>query len=312
MKLSIATRYVDIGLGGQNDTVHQQGFCWSPRLGGDAVVRLGEVRTSSGISVAVAENGLVYKAPIAGRLMDVIGSGQNGLISLREGAERVDINDKLMPPIAPSKVVAVGLNYRDHIREAGAAIPVTPLVFGKFPSTIIGPQDEIVIDPTLTARADWEGELAVVIGERLFRERPDVAMERVFGYCVANDVSARDLSFPEGHWVRGKNFDTFCPLGPFIVTRDEVPNPQRLRLRTHVNGEIMQESSTSEMLFPIRDLLSFISYHCTLLPGDVVLTGTPAGCGEFMSPKRSLQDGDLVEVEIEGIGRLSNRVRLLR
>ncbi|HSZ03905.1 MAG TPA: fumarylacetoacetate hydrolase family protein [Solirubrobacteraceae bacterium] len=210
--------------------------------------------------------------------------------------------------LRPGKIVAIGLNYLDHIREAKLEAPKRPLVFAKFTTSVIGDGEEIVIDRELTARVDWEVELAVVIGTRMSRVGVGDALDHVFGYTVANDVSARDLQFSDGQWVRAKSLDTFCPLGPVVVTADEIPDPQRLALRTRVNGETVQDSSTSEMLFGVAELLSFCSHSFVLEPGDVVLTGTPWGCGEFMSPPRSLQAGDVVEVEVEGIGTLRNPV----
>jgi 5-carboxymethyl-2-hydroxymuconate isomerase len=214
-----------------------------------------------------------------------------------------------VPIPTPGKIVAIGLNYMDHIREAGMEVPTTPLVFAKFPSSVIGHGDPIVIDRAVTQRVDWEVELAVVIGRELRDVRPADALDHVAGYTVANDVSARDVQFADGQWVRGKSLDTFCPLGPQVVEPAAIGDPQALRLRTRVNGELVQDSSTSEMVFGVAELLAFCSRSFTLNPGDVLLTGTPWGCGEFMDPPRSLQDGDLVEVEIDGIGTLANPVR---
>lgn len=188
--------------------------------------------------------------------------------------------------------------------------PESPLIFTKFTTSVIGDRDEIRIKPELTSRVDWEVELAVVVGERLTRCAEDEALDGVFGYTVANDISARDVQFSDGQWVRGKSMDTFCPLGPMIVTRDEIPDPQGLRLITRVNGEVVQDSSTGEMVFGVARLISYCSHNFTLEPGDVILTGTPWGCGEFMDPPRSLADGDVVETEIAGIGTLRNPVVL--
>ncbi|MFI6498184.1 fumarylacetoacetate hydrolase family protein [Nonomuraea typhae] len=211
-------------------------------------------------------------------------------------------------PLRPGKIVAIGLNYLDHIREAGMDEPERPLMFAKFPSSVIGPGEPIVIDGTLTARVDWEVELAAVIGAPIRHASPAEALAGVAGYTVANDVSARDLQFADGQWTRGKSLDTFCPLGPVIVSPDELGDPQALRLWTRVNGETVQDSSTAEMLFGVGELLAFCSRAFTLEPGDVVLTGTPWGCGEFMTPRRSLRPGDTVETGVEGIGTLTNPV----
>ena len=205
----------------------------------------------------------------------------------------------------PGKIVAIGLNYLDHVRESGAEAPKRPLIFAKFTTALIGPDDPIRIPRGLTERVDWEVELAAVIGREARNVSQDDALSYVRGYTIGNDVSARDLQFADGQWVRGKSLDTFCPLGPEVVALDD---PQSLALTTRVNGEVMQDSNTSEMIFGVAELISFCSHSFTLEPGDVILTGTPWGCGEFMDPKRSLHDGDVVECEIEGLGVLRNPV----
>ena len=205
----------------------------------------------------------------------------------------------------PGKIVAIGLNYHDHARESGMEPPKVPLVFAKFPSSVINHEEQIVIPRKLTERVDWEVELAVVIGERASHVGEDEALKYVRGYTIGNDVSARDLQFSDGQWVRAKSLDTFCPLGPELV---ELDDPQNLKLTTRVNGEVMQDSNTSEMIFGVAELVSFCSSNFALEPGDVILTGTPWGVGEFMEPKRSLKGGDVVECEIEGIGVLRNPV----
>lgn len=216
----------------------------------------------------------------------------------------------LRPDIAPrpGKIVAIGLNYMDHVREADMQPPERPLVFTKFTTSVIADGDPIVIDRSLTERVDWEVELAAIVGRAMRNVPVDDALDHLLGYTVANDVSARDIQFGDGQWVRGKSLDTFCPLGPVVVPAAEVPDPQALALRTRVNGETVQDSTTAEMVFGVAELLSFCSHSFTLDPGDVVLTGTPWGCGEFMDPVRSLQHGDVVEVEIDGIGTLRNPV----
>ncbi|MBS1877892.1 MAG: fumarylacetoacetate hydrolase family protein [Actinobacteria bacterium] len=211
----------------------------------------------------------------------------------------------------PGKIVAIGLNFMDHIREAKMDVPAQPLVFTKFVSSVIGDGEEIVIDRELTQRVDWEVELGVVVGRPMSRVAVDDVAEHIRGYTVANDVSARDVQFGDGQWVRGKSLDTFCPLGPRLVPAAEIADPQALGLRTRVNDETVQDSSTAEMIFGVAELLSFCSHSFRLEPWDVVLTGTPWGCGEFMDPVRSLQHGDVVEVEVDGIGTLRNPVREL-
>jgi 5-carboxymethyl-2-hydroxymuconate isomerase len=213
----------------------------------------------------------------------------------------------LLAPLSnPSKIVAIGLNYMDHCRESGAEPPKSPVIFTKFSTAIIGPGAAIRWDTQLTGRVDYEAELAVVIGRSARCVSADEALDYVAGYTAANDVSARDLQFGDGQWVRGKSLDTFCPLGPWLVTRDEIPEPQNLSLRTVLNGEVMQDSTTAEMIFGVRELIAFSSRAFMLLPGDMILTGTPHGVGNSRNPPRLLKDGDVVMVEIQGIGQLTN------
>src|SRR4051794_24100541 len=214
----------------------------------------------------------------------------------------------MLPIDRPGKIICVGLNYRDHAEEQGADLPTAPLLFAKWNNTLIGPGEPIAIPPLVT-KCDYEAELGVVIGSTVSRVSAENALEAVAGYVCVNDVSARDLQFGDGQWTRGKSLDTFCPLGPEIVTADEIGDPQRLALRTRVNGDTMQDSSTEHMVFGVAELLSHCSRAFTLEPGDVLLTGTPWGCGEFMDPPRHLQPGDVVEVEVAGIGVLRNPVR---
>lgn len=268
-------------------------------------MRLGRAVTADGSTVVVEQVGERLYAVDA----DDVVSAASALRRRagRQGRAPLD-GARLVTPLQPGKIVAIGLNYLDHIRECGLDRPSTPLVFTKFTTSVVGPGDDIVIDRRLTARVDWEVELAAVIG-RTTRDVPvSEALGSVMGYTVANDVSARDVQFADGQWVRGKSLDTFCPLGPVVVTADEVTDPQGLGLRTLVNGETVQESSTAQMIFGVADLVSYCSRSFTLEPGDVLLTGTPWGCGEFMDPQRHLLAGDVVEVEIDGIGALRNPV----
>lgn len=268
-------------------------------------LRIASIVTPLGTRL-VAQDGEVIRALAApGITLNHVLASDAGLIpgDIINGDSTV-----LSAPILPGKIVAIGLNYLDHIREAGMQAPVAPLVFTKFTSSVIGHDDPVIVDPNLTQRVDWEVELTAVIGHRARHVGPQDALEHVFGYTIANDISARDLQFGDGQWVRGKSLDTFCPLGPVVVTADEIPDPQDLGLRTRVNGETMQDSSTREMLFGVAELIAYCSHSFTLEPGDVVLTGTPWGCGEFMEPRRYLRAGDTVEVEIDGIGTLRNPV----
>jgi 5-carboxymethyl-2-hydroxymuconate isomerase len=223
----------------------------------------------------------------------------------RQAAER----GRPLAPLRPGKIVAVGLNYLDHVQETGMEAPSRPLLFAKLPSSVVGPDAEIVVDRRVAERVDWEVELGVVVG-RTMRDVPAAdALGHVFGYTVGNDVSARDVQFGDGQWMRGKSLDTFCPVGPRLVTADAIGDPQALRLTTTVNGEVVQSSSTAKMIFGVAEILAFCSRSFTLDPGDLVLTGTPWGCGEFMEPKRGLHHGDVVEAFVERIGVLRNPVR---
>lgn len=215
---------------------------------------------------------------------------------------------KLLSPITdPGKVVAIGLNYIDHIKESNAEVPKIPIMFTKYTSSIVGHGDEVRWDPKVSEKVDWEIELAVVIGKSAYRVSEDEAMDYVVGYTVCNDVSARDLQIEKGdQWIRGKSLDTFCPLGPCLVTKDEIADPHNLPLKTTVNGKVMQDSNTKELLFKIPYLISYLSQAFTLEPGDVIITGTPPGVGMGMKPPLYLKDGDVMTVEIEGIGALTN------
>lgn len=216
---------------------------------------------------------------------------------------------KLDAPVRPSKVVAIGQNYFDHVAEQNAPMPERPIIFTKFTTTIIGAGDEICWEPALSEQIDWEAELAVVIGRPARRVKAADAYDYVFGYTVANDVTARDLQKGDGQWVRGKSLDTFCPLGPWIVSRDEIADPHGLPIRTRVNGETVQNSRTDQLIFRIPTLIEFITRAFTLLPGDIILTGTPPGVGAYRKPPRFLKNGDVVTVEVEGIGSLTNPCR---
>jgi 2,4-diketo-3-deoxy-L-fuconate hydrolase len=215
----------------------------------------------------------------------------------------------LHPPIArPGKIVAIGLNYEDHAEETGAPIPDKPVVFGKYPNTIVGPGAPIRIPP-ITEQVDYEAELAVVIGERAKNVSEAEALDYVFGYANSNDVSARDLQFSEGgQWTRSKSIDTFLPLGPYVATRDEVPDPQNLYIRAILNGETVQDGTTAKMIFSVAELVSFLSRGMTLEPGDVIITGTPPGVGMARDPQLWMKPGDEITIEIEGLGTLTNPV----
>jgi 2-keto-4-pentenoate hydratase/2-oxohepta-3-ene-1,7-dioic acid hydratase in catechol pathway len=218
---------------------------------------------------------------------------------------------QLLSPVEPTTIYGIGHNYLKHIEEQGAKRPEKPLVFMKSPSTLQDPEGPIYLPRTLRSdKVDYEGELAVVIGVRCKNVRREDALNYVLGYTIANDVSARDWQFEwgGGQFCRGKTFDTFLPLGPCVVTPDAIKNPNALRLQTRVNGQTVQDSNTSDQLFDVPAIIEFLSGSTTLLPGTVILTGTPSGVGVAKNPPSFLQNGDVVEIEIEGIGTLRNTV----
>lgn len=207
----------------------------------------------------------------------------------------------------PGKIICIGLNYRDHAEESGMAIPTKPVIFSKFPSCIIGPGQPIVV-PVESTQTDYEAELGVVIGRRALKVGREAALDHVLGYANFNDVSARDFQFADSQWQRGKSCDTFAPIGPFIATADEIRDPQDLSIKFRLNGKTMQDSSTKQMIFGVAELIEYLSRYFTLEPGDIIATGTPPGVGFARKPPVYLQDGDIAEVEIAGLGILSNPV----
>lgn len=214
-----------------------------------------------------------------------------------------------LPPLAhPGKIIAVGLNYVDHTLETGFTAPAAPLTFAKYPSSLTGHGSDIVVPDSIATQVDYEVELAVIIGRRCGGTEP-ATIDDIAAYTVSNDVSARDVQFADGQWTRAKSFDGFTPLGPWLVPAAEVADPHALRLWTTVNGEVLQDDSTASLVFDLPALLDYIGRGTTLEPGDIILTGTPAGAGGFRTPPRYLQHGDIVEVGIDGIGRLSNRIQ---
>lgn len=246
----------------------------------------------------VVVDGVVHEARHAGSTVEVeVGDAVASLDTLR----------LLCPIVAPSKIVCVGLNYRDHAAESGQDLPQRPLLFGKFPNALAGPGDPIQIPPG-TREVDYEAELGVLIGSRAKNVAIAEALDHVYGYTCVNDVSARDLQFADGQWLRGKSLDTFCPVGPYVVTADEIPDPNKLAISCRVNDEVLQSATTADMVFDVPTLISFISAHMTLEPGDLIATGTPPGVGFARTPPIYLRHGDEVAVEIEGIGRLTNPV----
>jgi 2,4-didehydro-3-deoxy-L-rhamnonate hydrolase len=225
-------------------------------------------------------------------------------------APRVPTTVRLGPPICrPSKIICIGLNFRDHAAETGATIPKEPVIFFKSTTALVGPNDDLVI-PKNATKVDWEVEFAIVIGRRARYVPKESALDHVAGFCLHNDYSERTFQMERGgQWVKGKSCDTFGPLGPFVATQDELPDPGNLKIWLKVNGEIRQDSSTANMIFDAPTLVSYVSEFMTLLPGDVISTGTPAGVGLGMKLPRYLKAGDVVELGIDGLGESRQHVR---
>ena len=271
------------------------------------IMKLAQFLDAGGIRIGLVEEGRLFPCDFDGDMIDLVRSS-----SLPDpSGPSLPLEDVRFAPAVsrPSKIIAIGLNYMDHVRESRGTVPGTPLVFAKFPNSLAAHREPISWDPGVTQKVDFEAELAVVIGRRASCISEQDALDVIFGYTCGNDVSARDLQFGDGQWVRGKSLDTFCPLGPWIVTADEIPDPHDLAISCRVNGRPMQESRTDQMIFRIPALLSYLSRHFTLVPGDVILTGTPHGVGAFRDPSVYLKDGDEVDVEIERIGTLFNPCR---
>jgi 2-keto-4-pentenoate hydratase/2-oxohepta-3-ene-1,7-dioic acid hydratase in catechol pathway len=289
-------------------TYREKGSDQAERLGvitDDGVVNLHQAARHAGVS----------PEPFAGMLPFLWGGEPSveqarKLEAGRPGGSVITLSQvKLLPPVPrPGKIVAVGLNYRDHAMESGATQPPKyPILFAKFPNSITGPEDPIVM-PVGDSQIDYEAELAVVIGKKGRTIPAAKALEYVAGYMPLNDVSARTWQFGDKQWVRGKSSDTFCPIGPYLTTRDDVPDPQSLAIHARVNGTVLQDSNTSKMIFGVRELVEFISASITLEPGDIIATGTPDGVGVFRKPQIFLKPGDTVEIEIEKLGTLRNPV----
>jgi 2-keto-4-pentenoate hydratase/2-oxohepta-3-ene-1,7-dioic acid hydratase in catechol pathway len=217
----------------------------------------------------------------------------------------------ILPPVSPCNILALGLNYRQHADETSVSYPEIPILFLKATTSVIGHMSPILLPQAGPANVDYEAELAVIIGRKVKNVSRSEAMDSILGYTCANDVSARDwqIEKQKKQWARGKSFDTFCPLGPYLVTRDEIPDPQNLRIRTVLNGNTVQDSNTCDMILDIPAIISDLSRSMTLLPGTVILTGTPEGVGFTRQPPIYLQDGDIVTVDIENIGQLTNPVQ---
>lgn len=247
---------------------------------------------------------------IAPDMNTLIRAGQSALAAvenLTAPAEYSFDDVEFLPAVVPSKIVAIGRNYYDHALEGGSEPPPAPLIFTKLPNSLNAHGAPIVL-PSISNQVDFEAELAVVIGKRASRVAETDSLDYVFGYTLINDVSARDLQFGDGQWVRGKGLDTFAPLGPFITTRDDIADVHSLKIQGILNGEVMQSSNTAKMIFRVPYLIHYITQAITLEPGDVIATGTPEGVGVFRTPPVLLKPGDVFDVVIEGLGTLSNPV----
>ena len=262
-------------------------------------------------------------AGLARSMADLLAGGDAALAALRSAAREaaaagrpgeIDSSRVTAPVPRPGKIMAVGLNYRDHVEEQGGKvkIPERPMLFAKFPTAVIGDGETVEWDPRLTDAVDIEAELGVVIGRTARRVSEAEALDHVLGYTCINDVTARDLQYGDKQFVRGKSLDTFCPMGPAVVTADELHDPGVLAVRSYRNGEVMQDSNTTNLIFSVPYLVAFCSQAFTLEPGDVIATGTPGGIGYFREPRISMHEGDVMAVEVEGIGRLTNTCRELR
>ena len=280
----------------------------------DGASHLGALRDAGVVDLSAAARELGFAREIFSSMSSWLESGRNRLIDparlTSAATSALPLSEvRLLPPVPrPGKIVAIGLNYRDHSIESGAAAPPkSPIIFSKFTTSIAGPEDAIVI-PLGNPNVDYEAELAVVIGRQGKAIPAAHAYEYVAGYMPLNDVSARMWQFADKQWVRGKSCDTFCPTGPHLTTHDEIPDPHALAIRARVNGVTMQDSHTGKMIFRVPELIEFISASITLEPGDIIATGTPEGVGAFRKPPVFLKSGDVVEVEIEGLGVLRNPV----
>jgi 2-keto-4-pentenoate hydratase/2-oxohepta-3-ene-1,7-dioic acid hydratase in catechol pathway len=291
---------------------YDRGGTWAPGIGvGDRIVDAGAAGLAAGL---LDPDGEPWRSNRA--VLELDASGRAALARAADDLARNQRHStardavRLGPPIAdPEKIICLGLNYRDHATETGFEQPPAPLLFAKYRSSLIGHGAAIRI-PAVTDAADYEGELAVVIGRRCARTTPGDALDYVGGAMAFNDVSARDLQFRTSQWLAGKALDTFAPCGPELVLSDEVGDVQQLEIATRLNGEVMQSANTADMIFSIAETIAFLSQLMTLEPGDIIATGTPAGVGYTRTPSVSLRDGDVVEVEIQGIGTLRNTVRV--
>lgn len=275
---------------------------WVGVARGDSVVNVAEAAEAAGIDLPSSTRDLLGVWRWREKLDLVVEcAAETGA-----GEYDADALDRFAPVGSPGKIVCVGLNYADHAEESGGDVPEEPVLFAKYPTAVTGPGSTVEWDPELTGKVDYEAELVAVIGEEAREVDERNAREHVAGYAVGNDVSARDLQFSDEQWTRGKSLDTFAPLGPQLVTADEVADPHDLDIWAEIDGERLQDSSTAKLFFGIDELVAFCSRAFTLEPGDLIYTGTPAGVGAFRDPPRYLEAGDTVTVGVEGLGELTN------
>lgn len=272
------------------------------RLPSEQVVNLSVVGAAAGAELPRETSALLRRSDWQSEVKRAIEHAETTGAGLLDA----DAVEPLAPVDDPGKVVCVGLNYRDHAEEGDNPIPDEPVLFAKFPTAITGPSSQIQWDPDFATKVDYEAELVVVIGQEAREVGRDEALDSVAGYTVGNDVSARDLQHGDGQWVRGKSLDTFAPIGPELVTADEIDDPHDLDIWAEVNGERLQDSTTANLIFGVDELVAFCSRAFTLEPGDLLFTGTPPGVGVYRDPPVLLEAGDRVTVGLEGLGELTN------
>ena len=273
-------------------------------------VRLGAMRNGRIVDLSAASN---WNLPTdTSALLSGSGGGLSATQKTLDSVTDDDLIDsatvKLLAPVTPGQILCLGLNYRLHAEESGLEIPEWPIIFTKSPGSVIADGEPIILPKAAPERVDYEAELVFVIGRQAKNVSKGEALDYVAGYTCANDVSARDLQFRTSQWTLGKLPDSFCPLGPALVTADEVPDPHNLAIRCHLNGQEMQSSNTDDLIFDIPTIIEDLTAYMTLHPGDVVLTGTPSGVGFARKPPVFLKPGDIVEISIEGLGALTNPV----
>lgn len=267
---------------------------------GEKVVNLNQLLEKPSLTMmALVELGLSYVKEIEAKIFDVNEMEEKGLV--------LPLDELVLkaPLPNPGKVVCVGLNYMDHCREQNVEPPKAPLIFSKWSSCVVGPGENVIL-PKESMQVDYEAELGVIFGSKAKHIKEADVYSHIFGYVIVNDISARDVQFSDGQWARGKSYDTFAPCGPYLVTADEINDAQNLSISCKVNGRVLQDSNTNEMIFNIKEVVSYLSKGFTFEPGDLLSTGTPDGVGIFRDPQIFLEDGDEMVIEIEGLGTLVN------